>query len=306
VNLLHVGSTIPCAAILLYVAAQQGIFARYGLEVRLVFVPGTEIPELSAATPFGFIGAPAALLRAAGGAELKILGCFNTSRASGRLIATPAITRPAGLSGARLGVRALGAGQWIQTLHALESLGLDLDRDRIRIVPVGDEAQITRALESGEIEAAIFTQTRAHALKSRGFSDLLDLYPADIRGFPSAVVATADQLRRSADEAAKLMESLIATMAFCLAPRNRSLVMAGLLQASDTKDPAAAREGYREFLLTARRKPYPCMQRLLQMQRVMARSDPRVLELSIQDLVDDQLVRHLDESGSIDRLYANS
>ena len=44
--------------------------------------------------------------------------------------------------------------------------------------------------------------------------------------------------------------------------------------------------------------------RLRDMQRVMARHDPTVLTVKIEDLVDDRLVRKLEESGEIDRLYS--
>jgi ABC-type nitrate/sulfonate/bicarbonate transport system substrate-binding protein len=305
VNLLHVGSTTPSAEILLSVAQEQGMFARNGLRVRLVFVAGTEVPEPSPANPFGLIGAPAAIMRAAGGARLKILACFNSGRISGHLMAAPSIATPQHLRRARLGVRALGAGQWIQTLVALEFLGLEAARDEIRTVAVGDEAQITRALETGDIDAAIVSPARAHLLKARGFSDLLDLYPANIYGFPNALTVTVAHLERFPDVARRLVAALIQSTAFSLAPRNEPVVVATLMNIANVSDRAAARAGYQDFLLTAMRQPYPCAQRLLDMQKVMARQDPKVLEIDVRDMIDDQFVRQLDESGDTDRLYTN-
>jgi len=43
---------------------------------------------------------------------------------------------------------------------------------------------------------------------------------------------------------------------------------------------------------------------LKKMQRIMANHDARVLKVKIEDLIEDQFVRKLDESGAIDRLYA--
>jgi hypothetical protein len=44
---------------------------------------------------------------------------------------------------------------------------------------------------------------------------------------------------------------------------------------------------------------------LLDMQKVMARQDPKVLEIDVRDMIDDQFVRQLDESGDTDRLCTN-
>jgi ABC-type nitrate/sulfonate/bicarbonate transport system substrate-binding protein len=306
VNLLHVGSTTPSAAILLSIATTRGIFTRYGLDVRPVFVPGTEVPEPSAANPFGLIGAPAAIIRATGGVGLKILACFNNARISGRLIAAPSIRQPQQLRGARVGVRALGAGQWIQSLAALEFLGLDAAQHEIRMLAIGDEAQIMQALEAGNIDAAIFSTAQAHRLKARGFSDLLDLYTAKLQGYPNALTVTITELQRFPDMAARLVAALIESTAFSIAPRNESLVVDTIRQLAGISDPAAARAGYQDFLLTAVRKPYPCVDRLLRMQKIMALQEPKVLETNVQDLIDDSLVRRLDHSGEIDRLYANA
>jgi ABC-type nitrate/sulfonate/bicarbonate transport system substrate-binding protein len=302
-NLLHVGSTTPCAAILLSVAGQQGIFARHGLDVRLVFVSGAKVPELTAGNPFGLFGAPAVVLRAAGGTELKILGCFNTGRISGRLIAAREIRRPQELAGARLGVRAVGAGHWIQTLLALEHLGLDIERDNIRTLPIGDESRITRALEHGEIDAAVVSPVQGHLLKARGFCDLLDIYPAKLHGFPDALAVTAIHLQQSSAVAQTLLAALVDSMAFSLASRNESAVVNTIMKLSGTTNAAAGRAGYREFLLTATPKPYPCLERLLRMQQIMALQNIKVLGVKVDDLIDDRFVRELDESGAIDRLY---
>ena len=57
-------------------------------------------------------------------------------------------------------------------------------------------------------------------------------------------------------------------------------------------------------LAELRRKPYPSFAPLAKMQRVISLHDPRVLSVSVADLIDDQLVRTLDENGELDALYA--
>ena len=68
-------------------------------------------------------------------------------------------------------------------------------------------------------------------------------------------------------------------------------------------DPAAAERGY-EDLYNINRKPYPTIDRLEGLQKVMALHEPKVLEVKVDALIEDRVVRKLDESGMIDRLYS--
>ena len=51
------------------------------------------------------------------------------------------------------------------------------------------------------------------------------------------------------------------------------------------------------------RKPYPLLQTLQRMQRIIGKHDARVLDIPLQLLIDNRFVRGLDEAGTIDALY---
>ncbi|MEZ0301627.1 MAG: ABC transporter substrate-binding protein, partial [Hyphomicrobiaceae bacterium] len=137
--------------ILLEIAREQALFEKLGIDVRPVPARGATVPRLSDEVPLGLIGAPAALLQVAEGADLRLIATLSTTNLSGHLVARPGIKTAQDLRGKRLGVRVIGAGIWISTILALEQLGLDPKRDDIMLVPVGSPAQILRALELGEI-----------------------------------------------------------------------------------------------------------------------------------------------------------
>jgi ABC-type nitrate/sulfonate/bicarbonate transport system substrate-binding protein len=52
------------------------------------------------------------------------------------------------------------------------------------------------------------------------------------------------------------------------------------------------------------RRPYPAIERLKSVQKVMAIHEPKVLDVRVEELIADHFVRKLDESGAIDRLYS--
>jgi ABC-type nitrate/sulfonate/bicarbonate transport system substrate-binding protein len=297
INVLWLGAA-GLGSILLSIAHRQGLFRRHGVDVHPVPVPGTQVPELTADHPFGYIGAPAAVMRAAEGTDLRILASFDTARLSSCLVVRPEITNAEQLPGKRLGARVTGAAMWIHTVLALEKLGVHPAQDDIGIAEVGDPADVVRALEAGQIDGAVLA-------RARGYTILLDLFPLDIYGAPDALVVRTDFLEAHPDAAEGIVAGLIEGTAFALSPRQRPAALDAIKSALNIMDDAAAESGLRELSNVVARKPYPCLERLRNMQRIMTMSRPAVRDISIPDLVDDRFVRRLDDTGFIDRAYAS-
>jgi ABC-type nitrate/sulfonate/bicarbonate transport system substrate-binding protein len=304
VNLLCLKAVGLCS-ILPAIAQQQGFFKKHGVDVELIPVSGIQIPEPTISDPIAYIGAPAAVMRAAGGADLKVLACFDTARLSSCLVVNPEISKPEQLHGKKLGARAAGAAIWIHTILALEKLGLDTERDQIDIVEIGDPSEIIGALEAGRIDGAVLSRPQCEELTTKGYSILCDLFPLYLYGAPDALVATTRFLRDRPDLIEGIIVSLVEAAAFVLSPRQRSVALEAMKTELMVSDNVAAESGLLELSKVLVRKPYPAVDRLCDMQRVMSASRPAISRVSIRDLIHDQLVRKLDEDGSIDGIYAS-
>ncbi len=105
------------------------------------------------------------------------------------------------------------------------------------------------------------------------------------------------------DVVEKVVTALVEAMAFSLAPTNKPTVLKTIMKEFKLTDLAAAERGY-ENLRDLNRKPYPTVERLRSMQKIMALHEPKVLDLKVEDVIDDRFVRKLDQSGVIDRLYS--
>jgi ABC-type nitrate/sulfonate/bicarbonate transport system substrate-binding protein len=304
VNLLRLAAVGPCS-ILPVIARRHGFFKKRGVEVDLIAVSGTQIPEPTSTSPVAYIGAPAALMRVASGADLKVLACFDTARLSSCLVVNPDIIKPEQLQGKRLGVRAKGAAIWIQTILALEKLGLDARRDQINIAEIGDPVDIIAALQAGSIDGAVLSRAQCKHLTNNGYSILCDLGPWDLYGAPDALVATTTVLRAHPEVIEGIIAGLVEAAAFALSPHQRPAALEAMKGELMISDDVAAEIGLLEFSEVIVRKPYPQVGRLCNMQRIMSASKPNVSQVSINDLIDDRVVRKLDEEGCIDRIYAS-
>ena len=193
---------------------------------------------------------------------------------------------------------------WIHTVLALEKLGLDPERDRISIAEIGDPVDVVEALEAGWIAGAVLPRPHCEQLANRGYSILFDLLPCGVYGAPDALVTTAPFLLEHPDVVESIVAGLIESAAFTQSPSHRLVVLEAIKAELMLTDSAAAESGLRELSNSVARKPYPSVERLREMQRVMSAHDPKALRVSIKDLVHDHVVRKLDHDGFIDRTYA--
>lgn len=227
-----------------------------------------------------------------------------SSRVSWKLIASPQIKRAEDLRGKRFGVQSVVGSTWMYAMLALEQLGLEPKRDNISFLPIGDPVTIGHALEAGRIDAAVLDPTLSQRLMNKGFTQLVDLAKTSAI-FPGlGVGVTRAYLEQHANGLEKLVAALTEGLVFVHRPANKSMVLKILMKHLRINDPSVAESGYQDHLLTLNRKPYPSLDGLRNAQRLMAQQNPKVAALKVEDLVDARFVRKLDESGFIDRLYA--
>jgi hypothetical protein len=65
-----------------------------------------------------------------------------------------------------------------------------------------------------------------------------------------------------------------------------------------------AEEGYQDLLKGVDRKPFPSLDGLRNVQRMLKTRNPKIGEVKIEEVIDARIMRKLDESGFIDRVYA--
>jgi ABC-type nitrate/sulfonate/bicarbonate transport system substrate-binding protein len=302
INMLHLGA-VGLTSLMLHLANGQGIFAKHDLNIQLVPVTGTQIPDLTEDNPVGHIGAPAAMIKASRGSDLRILASFDSGKLLNHFVVAPGIRSPQDLKGKRVGARVKGAALWIHTVLALEKLGLESNRDGIEILSIGDPSKIVQALVAGQIEGAVLATAYSKDLVAKGYSVLLDLSTSGVYGAQDALVVTNKFSRINELETEGIVAALIEAAAFSTFPKNHSAVVETMKTQLGVSD-AAAEEGLSELSKILVRKPYASVERLRNMQRVMTAVDPKAAALDVAHLIDDRFVRKLDQEGFIDRIYA--
>src|SRR5215467_3463864 len=290
----------------LIIAQEQGLFAKQGIEARLVLVKGAPILVASLVSgdiEIGYTGGPAVVGAAAQGTYLKILSSVS-SKLTHTIIASPSIKTAENLRGKKFGIQSIGGSTWMHTMLALEHVGTDPKRDGISLMIIGDSVVIGQSLEAGRIDAAVLDGALMRRLKNKGFSVIADLQSANIPMLNQAIVLSPDYLQKHADVTEKILMTLVESLAFTLAAANKSLVIKTMMRRFQISDPVVGEEGYQDYLTSVERKPVPSLDALRNIRRLMAVQNPKVASVKVEDLVEGRMIRKLDESGFIDRVGA--
>ena len=289
----------------LWVAQEQGFFAKNGLTANAIFI--RQAPILVAAltagdVQVGYTGGTSAMAAVIGGADLKLVATL-TNWLNYDLVAAPSVKSAKDLRGKRFGVQSLAGTVWMAGLLGLEHIGLDPRRDNINILVIGDQTVLTQALEAGQIDATVLDGVFSRRLRQKGFTILAELQQAKIPFSGQGVIIKRSYLQEQRETVEAVLKGLLEGIAFSLAPKNKAVVVDTIARRLKLSDPAAAEEGYQDVIKNTERKPFPGLDGLRNIQRLMKLRNPSAEKVKVEEMIDDRILRRLEESGFIDRLF---
>lgn len=287
----------------LWAPRERGFFTKYGVEAETLFVRGA--PTLVAAMAsneieVGYTGGTAVIGAVASGSDLKVLSAL-TNRVTYDLVVRPGIKTPEDLRGKIFGVQSIGGTVWMGAILALEHLGLDPERDKISIIAAGDQTVLAQAVATGTIDATVLDGVQSRPLHARGFPILAELDKAKLPILSSSIVAREPYIQKNPQVVESVMRAIIEGAAFCLSPvqkPNTLKILQKYLRITE-KD---AEEGYKDMVTGLDRKPYAAAAGVTNVVRLMKRTNPKVENVKPETLIDDRILKKLDQSGFIDEM----
>ena len=286
----------------LWLAQDLDFFGKYNLAAQIVLVRNNQMLAAGLAAgdiDVGYTGGTTVLGAAAAGVELRLVAGF-VSRGRGYLVVRPDVKKPADLAGKRIGVQSIGGTLWMYVMLTLEQLGLDTTRDRIHLLVIGDQTIIGRALESQVIDAAVLTtRTYIPGLKQKGFSVLTEVTPAMAA---TGIVTRKSYLQKNPEVLENIMKALIEGEHYMMAPGGKAQSIKTIMSRLKLADPAVAEEGHADAIKEFDPKPFPSIEGIKNMQRLLAMQNPRLADVNAANLVDVTLMRKLEDGGFFTQL----
>ena len=293
-------SGVSAAGTPLWLAKEEGIFAKHGLEADLVAVRSAPVQVtalVSNEAQFVRGSVSSMLTAAAQGAKLKILLSLFAERASYDFLTSPSITRPADLKGKKIGVQDFSGLLWTLTMLSLREMGLDPQRDHINIQAIGDSTVIAQSLTTGIIDAAALDKLQSVRLQGLGIKVLLDLSRI---AFPSSPFMGAEPfIEKSPQVVEKFIKALIEASTIMRAQKEKGLAV---LQRHIKTDRALAEIGYKNLLDDLTPYTFTTVKGLKTVQEIVALRDPKIAKYNVEDLLDQRILRKVVESGYVEEI----
>jgi len=283
----------------LWVGVEQGFFRKHGIHVEVINIrsgPQTIAAMASGDIQIAYTIPGSVLSAAAGGMDVAFFGGI-VNQADGDFVAAPGIRKAEELRGKRVGVQSIGGGVWSLTMLALEYLGLESTRDKILLMVVGDQSVLTQAMATGRIDAAYLGYTFSALLKEKGFPVLLDIGKAPIPYQGLALAARRSYLRQNPQIVDAVLKGVLESVVFIQSPSQKQVALNALVRKLRLKDAQEAESGYEVLQWLYSFNVRPNLRGIENMQRLLAVTNPKVMGIKAEEVIDEAPVQRLEKTS---------
>jgi NitT/TauT family transport system substrate-binding protein len=300
-------SFVSPAAAAFWVARDQKLFTKYGLDVTIVLFRGSTpaIQALLAGENQVMLGAPSQGMTAnAAGADLISIATTGPKMPY-LLITRPDIKSPADLKGRRVGASSTGlSADRTAMLIALKHLKLDPKRDNITFIVTGTQSERVQALAAGTIDAFMNDPLQRAIAERLGMKVLMDLSTLDIPWDHDVVRLQRQYAKSNPGVVEALLKAYLEASAFILNPANKKAVTSSLAKDMKLDKEELIELAYNLTLsLYVVKKPYPSMKAARALVEAVQADFPQFAKVNLETHIDPSFMEKLDKSGFIDQLY---
>ena len=288
-----------------WIAEDKGLFKKYGIDPEVIVVGGASAGGVSSliAGDIQFLtgGGGAVINAALNGADVVMVASI-VNKGVQRVMARADLKRPEDLKGKRIGVTRLGASSHMVLLLMLRAW--KMNPTDVQAIQVGSSPAMMAALEKGGIDAAVLTEPTFFIAEDLGYRVLADLADMDIYYLHSMIDTTRSFLRSHRDLATRFIKAYVEGIAYFKKNRPESVeVMKKKLRTA----PAQTKYLERSHALYAsgyfETAPYPSLKGASSVLEFLARDNPRARTADPKAVIDASIVKELDDSGFIKKLY---
>jgi NitT/TauT family transport system substrate-binding protein len=286
-----------------FLAQDRGFYKKHGLDVDLLFIQSTTTSvssllagDVHVANASG--GAVASAVVA--GANLVMVACYLNSLPY-ELVVNEAIKSAEDLKGKSIGISRLGSASDVAARVLIRGLGLEPDK-QVPIIQVGGSSERASAFRVGRIAGFPSPPGIIHLTKGMPFRVLISTADFQKRfEFPYiCATTTRNYLARQRETVKKVIMAHVETVHFVKTRKDESKKIMG-------KYARTTNEDYLEAAYTATAKLYDAVPLVTrpgtEVQIKEATSRKPGAQLRFEDMVDESIVRELDKSGFIDKIY---
>lgn len=290
----------------LWIAKEQGIFRKHGIDPELVFIIAGRAMQamLAGQVPVGLVGATHVINTVtAGGEFVMILGLQNSL--DYLFIARPNIKSAEELKGKKVAIGTPAGSASLATYVALDYLGLNPRRDNIVLLGIGGVPERLGALRAGSVEATSLSPEFGQVVVSEGYRVLLNTSKENVPFQSAGLVVSRSLMKTNPQLIENIAKATVEGVAFVHKASNKELVLKSLARNLRLGKPDQVEKAYQNLVAELPKKPCPTMEGVASVIKLMAQHglNAKASQVKPDEIADLSLCKKFEENGFFKSLY---
>ncbi len=235
----------------LWIAKDEGIFRKYGLDVELIFLRGGQvaIQALTGGDP-PIVTVGNVIIANLQGHDIVLVGSVENSYDQSVMARAGTIARIEQLKGKRFGISGFGSATHNAALILFKKYNLEPNKD-VTFVPTGTGPERLAAMSAGRIDATFFNPSEVPQATKAGFAEVIQMADIDIEVQGSGLATSRSYIEAHREIVKSALKAYIEGIYFVFA--NKTVTLKNLARYLRTNDPDVLEYSY-QTILSARRR----------------------------------------------------
>ena len=288
----------------LWVAKDEGIFRKYGLEVELIFLRGGQV-AIQALTggdpPIVTIGN--VIIANLQGHDIVLVGSVENSYDQS-VFARPGIAASVEqLKGKRFGISGFGSATHNAALILFKKFNLEPNKD-VAFVTTGTGPERLAAMSAGRIDATFFNPSEVPQAIKAGLVEIIQMADLDFEVQGSGLATSRSYIKAHREIVKSALKAYVEGIYYIFS--NKQPALRSLSKYMRTSDQEVLDYSFQHYLKRTPKKPYPTMKGIQNLIDMSAPQLPQAKSAKPEQFVDLSFLQELEKArfyGEMEKCY---
>jgi len=276
-----------------WVAKEQGLFNKYGLEVEPILFRGGQVATqalVSGDPPIVNIGT---VVQATIQGHNVVLVAAVETRYDLIIFTRSGITQLEQLRGKRLGITGFNSATHYASIIVARHLNADLKE--FTLIPAGLDTERIAAVTSGVLDATYVATSAAPLARRAGLSELVQVGDLGVEVQGNGFATSRAYIASNRDTVKNALKGFVEAIYFIYA--NKKETQRVFAKYMRTNNPDVLEDSYNGYIKSIPKKPYPTLKGIQFMLDVLAPTLPQAKNFRPEQFVDLAFLQELEKEG---------
>lgn len=279
----------------MFIAQQEGLFKKNGLDVELVHIPSSSRgiqTILAGEVAFSFMDGANEVQADLKGANIALVA-GATNRQVFSLMARPESKKISDLKGKKIGITRIGSSTHTSALFALGTAGLK--PSDYQILPLMEVPNILTALMAGQVDAGVVSPPTNSRARKAGLNELMNLAKEGPEYVSVGVGTSRSYINANEDIVRRVVRSYAEGV--YLFKTNKAMALKMIQNQLKVKDVDIQEDTYNQFRQYLEYPPYVSRKAMEAVIADIAEKEPAARSAKPDDFIDMRFVAELEKDG---------